>query len=126
MEEYTRQYILVFITKYFPFFQNITDTYTLGCLEFKDLILILNKKKLITLLRHIQDIYKNYGRYSGQTINSFPDLKRIHCSPYLPTGKLFLIMRWLPLVYSMSTVSGAEYVMSLRRHYNENAATLVL
>lgn len=34
----------------------------------------------------------------------------------LPIGRLFLTTLWFPLVYSMSTVTGAEYVMSLRRH----------
>jgi len=35
---------------------------------------------------------------------------------YLPIGKLFLTIRWAPRVYSMSTVMGAEYVISRKRH----------
>lgn len=37
---------------------------------------------------------------------------------HLPMGKALRIILWLPRVYSMSTVIGAEYVMSLRRHWS--------
>lgn len=36
---------------------------------------------------------------------------------YLPMGSALRMILWLPRVYSMSTVMGAEYVMSLRRHW---------
>lgn len=39
---------------------------------------------------------------------------------HLPMGNAFRIILWLPRVYSMSTVIGAEYVMSLKRHWNKN------
>ena len=39
-----------------------------------------------------------------------------HIVIYLPIGKLFLTIRCWPLVYSISTVIGAEYVISLKRH----------
>jgi hypothetical protein len=35
---------------------------------------------------------------------------------HLPISKLFLITRWFPRVYSISTVMGAEYVKSRSLH----------
>lgn len=35
---------------------------------------------------------------------------------HLPMGKALRMILWLPRVYSISTVIGAEYVMSLKRH----------
>lgn len=35
---------------------------------------------------------------------------------HLPMGKALRMILWLPRVYSISTVMGAEYVMSRRRH----------
>lgn len=38
------------------------------------------------------------------------------CS-HLPMGKALRMILWLPRVYSISTVMGAEYVMSRKRHW---------
>ncbi len=47
----------------------------------------------------------------------FADILMIEYLTHLPMGRLFLTILWLPRVYSTSTVMGAEYVMSRKRHY---------
>lgn len=45
---------------------------------------------------------------------------------HLPMGKALRMILWLPRVYSMSTVMGAEYVMSRKRHWNRIRQSLHL
>lgn len=44
---------------------------------------------------------------------------------HLPMGKALRMILWLPRVYSISTVMGAEYVMSRKRHWKRITQSLL-